>query len=501
MRRFAALLVALLVLVAAPRGAGAQGQPELWTAERFGAEFGKTYAIADALALCRRVAESSEDAALQRVVLERWKGVDPADAEAFFAARQQQQAQSPLAAVLLGLASQEPLDALRWARHAIELDPGHLGAYELLTGVYQRELFRAPAPKPGIAEAFSRDKEAFARFLTLSGESPAAQQAMEGFLLFTGDADGALALHERARAAGARWATDMELARIHIYRGRLDEAKTQLTAAIDALVSGGRIGAGERQEYIDYYWANGLREAKAYETLLAEQRAQAAPGSEGLAERLYDIACLESLLGRPDAALEALRQAAAAGYANAEHLAADPDLAALHGSPDWAAAAAEVESNRAAGRAALRAEVMAGMVEREAPAWTLRTAAGDSLSLAELRGQVLILDFWATWCGPCRMAMPVLDGWIESGKPAGVRVFSVNVWEQTPAGAAAFMARNDYAMELLYGDEALAKAYGIEGIPYICAIDKAGKLRFEEKGYSPELGDKLALWAEILTRP
>jgi thiol-disulfide isomerase/thioredoxin len=500
MRRFAALLVALLVLAAAPQGAAAQTQTELWTAERFGAEFGKTYAIADALALCRRVAESSEDPALQRVVLERWKGVDPADAEAFFAARQEQQPRSPLAAVLRGLASQEPLDALRWARQAIEIDPAHLGAYELLTGTYQRELFRAPAPKAGIAEAFSRDKEAFARFLTLSGESPPAQQAMEAFLLYTGDADGALALHERAKAAGARWATDMELARIHIYRGRLEEAKAQLTVAIDALVSGGRIGAGERQEYIDYYWANGLREAKAYETLLAEQRVKAVPGAENLAGLHYDIACLEALLGRREAALAALGAAAAAGYADAGHLADDPDLAGLRADPAWAGIAAAVQANRASGRAGLKAQVLASMFEREAPAWTLRTVAGDSLSLADLRGQVLILDFWATWCGPCRMAMPVLDGWIDSEKPAGVRVFSVNVWEQTPAGAAAFMAREGYAMELLYGDEALAKAYGVEGIPYICAIDKAGKIRFEEKGYSPELGDKLALWAETLTK-
>ena len=498
MRRFAALFATLLALAAVPAGAVAE---EVWTAESFKAEFGKTFAIADALALCRRATAATEDPALKRLILERWKGVDPADAEAYYAARQGEQPQSALAAVLRGQVSQEPLDALSWARHALALEPANLGAYELLTGVYLRELFRAPTPKAGIAEAFSQDKEAFTRYLTLSGETPEAQAAMANYLLYTGNADGALALHERARAAGARWATDMELARIQIYRGRFDEARSQITAAIDALVSAGRVDPGERAEYIDYYWANGLREAKAYEVLLAEQRAKAAPGSQGLAERLYDIGCLEALLGRREAALAALGEAAAAGYANGGHLAEDPDLIALHEAPAWAEIAGKVEVNRADGRAGLKAEVMATMVEREAPAWTLRTVAGDSLSLADLRGQVLILDFWATWCGPCRMAMPVLDSWIDTKKPAGVRVFSVNVWEQTPAGAAAFMARNDYAMELLYGTDELAKAYGVDGIPYICAIDRAGKLRFEEKGYSPELGDKLALWAELLTRP
>ena len=499
MRRPAALLAVLFALGLAATAPVALAA-EAWTAESFKAEFGKTYAIADALALCRQVAASTEDPALQRLVLERWKGVDPADAEAFFAERHAQQPQSALAAILRGQASREALDALDWARRALEIEPANLGAYELLTGIYQRELFRAEQPAAGIAAAFSRDREAFARYLTLSGESPEAQRAMGNFLLYTGDAEGALALAERAKAAGARWATDMELARIQIYRGRYDEAKALLTAAIDAMVSAGRLDPAEREEYVGYYWGSGLREAKAYEILLAEQRAQATPGSEGLTERLYDIACLESLLGRREAALTALGEAAAAGYADAGHLGEDPDLLTLHEAPAWAALAVKVAANRADGRAALKAQVQAAMVEREAPAWTLRTVAGDSLSLADLRGQVLILDFWATWCGPCRMAMPVLDEWIDTKKPAGVRVFSVNVWEQTPAGAAAFIKRNDYAMELLYGDDALAKAYGVEGIPYICAIDKAGKIRFEEKGYSPELGDKLALWAELLTR-
>ncbi|MDP6669969.1 MAG: hypothetical protein QF492_08715, partial [Candidatus Krumholzibacteria bacterium] len=61
-----------------------------------------------------------------------------------------------------------------------------------------------------------------------------------------------------------------------------------------------------------------------------------------------------------------------------------------------------------------------------------------------------------------------------------------------------FMEDNDYSMELLFGDNELTGAYGVKGIPYICAIDPKGVIRFEESGYSPELGDKLAIWAEEL---
>ena len=53
-------------------------------------------------------------------------------------------------------------------------------------------------------------------------------------------------------------------------------------------------------------------------------------------------------------------------------------------------------------------------------------------------------------------------------------------------------------MELLYGTDELARAYGVTGIPYICAIDGEGRIRFEQTGYSPDLEDKLAIWAEAL---
>jgi len=497
MRRVLVSFLLLAALGALPAQADdAAGQ---WTAERFGAEFAGTYGVPRALALCREAAASTDDPALLRVILERWKGVDPADAEAYIAERQTQQPSSPLAAVLRGLACREPVEGLRWARHAIELEPGNLGAYELLTGIYLRGLLRAQPPTPGLAESFSEDREAFARFLSLSGESPPAQQAMENVLIYAGDAEGALALHERAKAAGARWATDMERARILVYLGRYDEARSLLGASLDAMVAAGRLDASDREQYADYYWASGLREAKAYEVLLAEQRAKATPGAPDLATRHYDIGCLEALLGRRDAAFTALRAAAAAGYADPKQLAEDPDLASLREDRAWAPLAEQVAGNLAAGRDARRKTALAAAIERPAPDWTLRTVAGDSLRLADLRGQVLVLDFWATWCGPCRMAMPVLDEWMKTKKPAGLRVFSVNVWEQTPAGAAAFIQREGYAMELLYGDDALAKAYGVDGIPYICAIDKQGRIRFEEKGYSPELAEKLEFWAEALS--
>jgi len=134
-----------------------------------------------------------------------------------------------------------------------------------------------------------------------------------------------------------------------------------------------------------------------------------------------------------------------------------------------------------------------------APGWTLPDPEGNLVSLSDLRGQILILDFWATWCQPCRDAMPLLNEWMASDMPVGVQVFSINVWEDDPPNAIKFMNDNKYAMRLLFGDEELTTAYGIQGIPFICVIDGEGMVRGVEKGYSPTLKDTLNAWInEIL---
>jgi len=134
-----------------------------------------------------------------------------------------------------------------------------------------------------------------------------------------------------------------------------------------------------------------------------------------------------------------------------------------------------------------------------APGWTLPDPEGNLISLSDLRGQILILDFWATWCQPCRDAMPLLNEWMASDMPVGVQVFSINVWEDDPPNAIKFMNDNKYAMRLLFGDEELTTAYGIQGIPFICVIDGEGMVRGVEKGYSPTLKDTLNAWInEIL---
>ncbi|MCB1161892.1 redoxin domain-containing protein [bacterium] len=471
-----------------------------WSPETFQTEFAASYTPQRALALCMDAAEETDDFDFLRLILDKWKSVDPDDAAAYFARRQASREGSPQAAVLRGLASQDPLDALHWARAAIALDPGNLAAYRLLTGVYMRNLFGETDPPEALVAAFERDKDAFQRLAEFSGDDPEALRPLEEYQLHAGDAQAALATFEKAKAAGARWAQDLELARIKAHLGDYGAVRDIVAKNIDSFVAAGRLSADERDDYVRYYYANSLRDAHAYEQLLTERRAEtpAADDREARADRDYDVACLEAMLGRREPAVDALQAALDSGFTNAQQMKDDEDLKSLHDHPRWNALVAEAEAAHAAGAGARRTAILAEQVDRVAPDWTLRATDGTMVSLADLRGQVVLLDFWATWCGPCRMAMPVLDTWMKERKPAGVRVFSVNVWEQTPAGAAAFMKREGYGMELLFDGDDVAKAYGVTGIPYLCAIDAEGHLRFEEKGYSPELADKLDAWAGVL---
>ena len=139
-------------------------------------------------------------------------------------------------------------------------------------------------------------------------------------------------------------------------------------------------------------------------------------------------------------------------------------------------------------------------IEKKAFNWELVDSIGDTTRLSDYRNDVIILDFWATWCGPCRKAMPVINTWMESDNLDGVHVFSVNIWEQTPEEAVNIMEENEYAMTLVFGNDGVADQYEIESIPYICAVDGNGIIRFEETGYSQGLSEILTWWVEDLKK-
>jgi peroxiredoxin/tetratricopeptide (TPR) repeat protein len=147
------------------------------------------------------------------------------------------------------------------------------------------------------------------------------------------------------------------------------------------------------------------------------------------------------------------------------------------------------------------AELKEKMISLPAPDFTLQDLAGNSVNLAGLRGQTVILDFWATWCGPCLASFPGMKRTVEKYKDdKTVQFLFINSWERTKdwrKNAADFITKNNYPFHVLLDTEnTVIEAYKVEGIPTKFIIDKRGMIRFKNVGFMGST-DKLV---EELTR-
>lgn len=132
-------------------------------------------------------------------------------------------------------------------------------------------------------------------------------------------------------------------------------------------------------------------------------------------------------------------------------------------------------------------------VGSQAPDWTLKTPKGEAVSLAKLRGKVVVLDFWATWCAPCIKAMPGVQKLHERFKDKPVVVFGVNAGEVSRnADPAAFMKKHGFTYGLLLDGEKVSRAYRVVGIPTFYVIGPGGKILYAVSGYSLTVEEGLA---------
>ncbi|MCK5116443.1 MAG: TlpA family protein disulfide reductase [Candidatus Aegiribacteria sp.] len=124
-----------------------------------------------------------------------------------------------------------------------------------------------------------------------------------------------------------------------------------------------------------------------------------------------------------------------------------------------------------------------------APSWTLTDRDGNTVSLEDMRGSVVVLDFWATWCGPCVTVMPEIQSLFDSYPHDQVRVYGVNVWET--GDPVSFMDESGFMYGLLLEGDEVAGDYKITGIPTMYIIDQEGRIAFVEVGANPEIGEML----------
>lgn len=116
----------------------------------------------------------------------------------------------------------------------------------------------------------------------------------------------------------------------------------------------------------------------------------------------------------------------------------------------------------------------------------------DSFSQDVLSSSTPVLvDFWATWCGPCKLAMPGIQKVASEFKDRGVAVYGVNLRENADADPAKFMKDNAYTYGLLLKGDDMGKAYRVQGIPAFFVLDRDGKVVYSATGYSEDNEKKL----------
>jgi len=153
----------------------------------------------------------------------------------------------------------------------------------------------------------------------------------------------------------------------------------------------------------------------------------------------------------------------------------------------------------------LRKEILKDRVNKPAINFSLKSLDGKTVRLSELKGKVVVVDFWATWCGPCTASFPFLQQVYEKYKAnPNVVILTLNTWERVTGAerealVKKFMEENKYTFPVLY-DEGFVEKYGVEGIPTKFIIDKKGMIQFKSIGFmgGPKMIDEMTMQIEML---
>jgi cytochrome c biogenesis protein CcmG/thiol:disulfide interchange protein DsbE len=118
------------------------------------------------------------------------------------------------------------------------------------------------------------------------------------------------------------------------------------------------------------------------------------------------------------------------------------------------------------------------------PDVTVRTADGAEVRLAAYKGKVVLIDFWASWCPPCKTSFPALDAIWREYEEKGLEVLAVNVDERR-RDADSFLGAHPHHLTVLFDPKGVApEAFGVKGMPSSFLIDRSGIIRFSHMGYT-----------------
>lgn len=115
--------------------------------------------------------------------------------------------------------------------------------------------------------------------------------------------------------------------------------------------------------------------------------------------------------------------------------------------------------------------------------FTLPDADGASVHLAALKGRVVLLNFWATWCGPCKVEMPWFMEFQTTYKDRGLTVVGVSMDDDGWTSVKPYLAKRKFNYQMVIGNDKLSQAYGtIESLPQTFIIDRQGRIAVEHSG-------------------
>jgi len=136
---------------------------------------------------------------------------------------------------------------------------------------------------------------------------------------------------------------------------------------------------------------------------------------------------------------------------------------------------------------------------KEAPDFTLPTLDGGALSLSDFKGKVVLLDFWATWCGPCRRSTPIIVSIYNEYHKKGFVALGINLDRESDMNKVAqYVNENNMDYPILINAFSVAEVYKVTGIPRFVLIDKQGRTVTEIEGLVPDLKAKLEQYIETL---
>ncbi len=127
---------------------------------------------------------------------------------------------------------------------------------------------------------------------------------------------------------------------------------------------------------------------------------------------------------------------------------------------------------------------------KAAPDFALKSSTGENLRLSEFRGDVVMINFWATWCGPCRQEMPLLDELYQRYERVGFSLLGVNIDDDSRKAMTMISDLGVNFPVLFDSAKEVSKLYQVNAMPVTVIVDRDGTVRYVHQGYKPGYEDK-----------